>query len=309
MEWNERSLQSCIARIIEVPVRLVLFGAMTATLIGVAIVFIQGTESPLYLDHSSDSPGDAEHAPLGESALTPSRPFTSRVGTTAAQDDQPPAGVLLNAASASEGFDQAVATFGLDDYRVAHLAVVVQGLCTSELDPRGALQAPVRDVSREWAVEALIAYCTDFRVDTSALPPSRNAPESILSVERQLGREAALSFAREVLRGEVDVLTFQEASLYLLEHGAIPKPSAFGLSEDRFGFADQQLSLAQATNLLVCELSGGCGPYSPFTLGYCVQSGCSPGSTLWMAYQENLSPGAYHLLRSYYAWLRSQRTQ
>ena len=47
---------------------------------------------------------------------------------------------------------------------------------------------------------------------------------------------------------------------------------------------------------MACDNAGGCGPNSPFTLGYCVEYGCAPGANFRDALRTNTSPADFDLL-------------
>jgi hypothetical protein len=285
-------------------VTLAIAATVAAILAAGAVVFFR---APYYQEAKSVSSfEDPAATDLAHPKAAREAP-TARRSQIASEPEHSPLSTYFAGTSAAEALQTAIREFGEDDYRVSHLTVMTHGLCNAGADPEGVMQGPIPDAARVWAIEALLAYCEDFSADLDKLPPTRNAPESVLRVERRLGPEAAASYARDVLGGEVDLLEFHEAALYLLEHGHSPTVASLGLPADGYGFADQQRALLQAVKLFVCDLSGGCGSYNPLTLGYCIEAGCRPGSTLWSAYRDNLSQGDYWLVSGYYNWLRQHR--
>ena len=286
----------------------VIAAAIAAILTAVVLLSPSDRSKPIDGVPAAGDTSQSEEAGRSTAVESTITPAPERMGTsTAVGRESVPAAKLIAAYSASEAFRQLEEEFGLDDYRVLSLAVMIQGLCSGEMDPNAVLQSPVPDPSREWAITSLIEYCDGFSLDPTSLPRSRNAPDSVISVARAHGEEAAIKYARDVLATDSDIMQLAEAALYLLETGQTPRLSTLGPLDDAFGFQDQQNMMIHASHLGICDMSGGCGSNTPFTLGYCIEAGCIPGSDYWSALRQNLSPGELSLVQHYYAWLRHFR--
>lgn len=232
--------------------------------------------------------------------------------TTDAAASGNPLAKIYTADRANDAVQKVESKFGMDSQQTRWLKYRVAGAC-ADVNSRytNAILAQAQpDPSREWAVASLLRYCEGW--DASANPSGKffKPAESVSSVLRRDGKDAAINYANENLREQVSGLELFEAAQFLNEQGLIPTPEQLGLPQGEFGPQDQVEALFSSAVLLECHLANACGSNSIVTLNYCLTNGCRPNSDYLSALSQNVSPSEFQLITAYAQWMlaRRQRT-
>jgi hypothetical protein len=191
--------------------------------------------------------------------------------------------------------------YGLDDPRYFELVTMAERFCGQEFDLYEGLSSDSFDQSRAWAIARLNSLCDELDpADLSVSSDSLNLGE----LRRDLGEDAAVEAARDLVGSAPDLATIEYAGHFLLERDLIPSTQALGPEPS---LADRLRAWMTAVQYVRCAESGGCGPDSPVTAFHCALHGCSPGANYQMALQQNLSQRELALVTWYALWLGRQR--
>ena len=213
------------------------------------------------------------------------------------------AGIVEQSTTFAQAIASAKAAFGPEDPRVLDLIARMDVVCGGNLDPAGVTDPRTFDESRGWAIERIVALCSDRR---HAPAPKPLAPGiDLAATERSAGKERALADAEAALRNAKDQSTVLQAAQYLAESDAIPELD--GLGSD-YGMADIYPALAKAVQLTDCQARGGCGPNSLETVTLCAALGCRPGVDFESALWATASPREARAIRALAGWYRRHRS-
>lgn len=211
--------------------------------------------------------------------------------------DRPFAAALLAASS----------TYGIHDYRVRRALMYVRGLCASP-DPSGSLALPMPDPSRDWVFESIAELCVGIEsLEVNESLPRIGEPESLFSIDRSRGRDAAVAAAESLLAHESDPVLVEEAALFAWEAGRSPSPASMGVNPASLGPVEHMAAISDAVKLSACHELSGCGSTNWQTLALCVRVGCAPGSTLHQALRAHHSEQRMRLIEGYARWIQSFR--
>lgn len=265
-------------------------------------------------------PGDQESAPdpgfepIGASAAADSAPNAGARGDSAVSDHSPsrlelltPAAILNGNGPFVDRLETASSTYGIHDYRVRRALMYVRRLCASP-DPAGSLALPMPDPSRDWVFESIAELCDgmeSLQVDESL--PAVGEPESLFSIDRSQGRDAAVAAAEELMARELDPVLVYEAALFAWEVGRSPSPASMGVNPEAVGPAEQMAALSEAAMLTACYQLDGCRPTSWQTLEFCAHFGCAPGSNFHQALRAHHSEQRMRLIEGYARWIQGFR--
>ena len=216
-----------------------------------------------------------------------------------------PSGVLEQAASYGEAVREIQARFPLDSAAAVEALAMVFRICSADPDPQDG--ARYRDAARLWAVEALIARCSDvdlvqLKPYASVRPRDLTIPPSVIA--QKSGPDSAVLAARDALVRAEDWSSLYDAGHYLIESGRVTSVTIPGLPAE---IGDQDLlgAWAIASRLLACRAAGGCTAAHPQTLDLCARIGCRPNVSMYEAYRDGIPPREFLAVEALLAWARS----
>ena len=264
--------------------------------------------SPSEGELASESALPREAEPMAESLKQP-LPATFSSSSDSAMEsaaDAPKKVKAVVISNAADYFASVEAELG-DSLGTRVVASALIDACSEAFQP---LLDP-KDPLRAWAIDELRSICGGLDVEAlrakfrKARSRQIGDPLSETDLHALFNSDPmeAERLAAFQLAAFEDVHAVESAASFLAEvngdefsGGAYPQLAS--LSEP-----DRIRAVLFATDLYICNNSGGCGPNSLYTLSYCARAGCPAGADIYHALQSSLPARDFRAVEAALGWL------